>query len=110
MRDTRYITYRLVPALLLTGALLASARAQLPSPPKSPDSTLPAAADSIATYVARNPGCHEITNGCQVCVRTATNEARCSTPGIACQPSGWRCGSVEPATADPAERLPPLAK
>lgn len=39
--------------------------------------------------------CAEASNGCSVCRFDTTGAPRCSTPGIACQPSAWRC--IKPA-------------
>jgi hypothetical protein len=63
----------------------------LPGPPASSVSG-PAAAGSAAEAAAREPACAELTNGCEVCRRASDGRGvKCSTPGIACQPSGWAC-------------------
>ena len=50
--------------------------------------------------------CREATNGCEICVYDASGAPRCSLPGIACQPSSWRCIKAEtpPADSTPAVR------
>ena len=45
---------------------------------------------SIQAYGTQNPSCLEWTDGCVLCVSEA-GHARCSMPGIACQPAGLTC-------------------
>ena len=97
--------------LFLSAALLATAQAppqlpapgpstlQLPGPPVTADDARPPAPGSLADFVSANPACREISDGCQVCVRGANNNAQCSTPGIACAPTGWQCGLPHEKTA-----------
>ncbi len=72
-----------------------------------------AAAVSLAgTWVglAQKPGspdqrtldasCQEATNGCEVCRIEAGGRSQCSLPGIACQPSGWRCIKTQAPPSD----------
>ena len=89
--------------LFLSGALFATVQtpvqrpapqplvSQLPGPPAIADDAVPAATNLLAGYLAANPACRGITNGCQICVRTSGNQAQCSTPGFACAPAEWRC-------------------
>ena len=44
--------------------------------------------------------CREATNGCEVCRIDAGGRSSCSLPGIACQPSSWRCIKVQAAPSD----------
>ncbi len=44
--------------------------------------------------------CAEATNGCTICRYDSQGEPRCSLPGIACQPSGWRCIKPTGGAAD----------
>ena len=84
-------------ALLAT--LTAPARSPLPlagpapllALPPAPELPQPIAPDSVAGILAANPACRELANGCQICVRGTDNQPQCSTPGIACAPSGWQC-------------------
>jgi hypothetical protein len=46
---------------------------------------------SIQGYGSQNTSCLEWTNGCVLCSNGADGHARCSTPGIACQPAGITC-------------------
>lgn len=47
---------------------------------------------SLDDVLGREPKCAEASNGCAICRRSGEGgPAACSTPGIACQPAGWRC-------------------
>ena len=72
--------------LFLLAALLASGRPPEHAPALRAvvSEPLPPAPGSLAAYLAANPTCREISDGCQVCVRAASDSAQCSTPGIAC--------------------------
>ncbi len=50
--------------------------------------------------------CREATNGCEVCRIEAGGRSQCSFPGIACQPSGWRCikSQAPPSDSPRSER------
>ena len=47
-------------------------------------------APSVQAYGRLNPACAEWTDGCVVCT-SASGQAQCSTPGIACTPAGVTC-------------------
>ena len=82
------------------------ALSQLPGLPSIANEPLPAAG-SLAGYLAANPACREVGNGCEICVRGAGNSANCSTPGIACVPTGWQCREVnEKAASAPLAPAP----
>ena len=75
---------------LALGLLAMAAWSQLPGPtPLEPETGAPR---------EEAAACRERTNGCVICRRDATGAEHCSLPGIACQPSGWRCitSSVQP--------------
>ena len=57
----------------------------------SPDVLTESAPNAFIDFLARDPDCREATNLCQVCKLGPDGPARCSTPGIACQPAHWRC-------------------
>ena len=73
---------------------------------------LSAAAISNASAEERHgphslPKCAEASNGCSICRFDVTGEPRCSSPGIACQPSVWRCIKPRDGDADsPSARRP----
>ena len=46
---------------------------------------------TLFSYAKDNPDCTEWTNACQVCTRGDDGEPKCSTPGIACQPTALVC-------------------
>jgi hypothetical protein len=48
-------------------------------------------ADTLESFGAKNPACAEWSDGCVICRRDAAGVARCSTPGIACQPKDVAC-------------------
>jgi hypothetical protein len=111
-------------ALGLAGAL--PALGQTSSPPVAPvESSPPVAAAPPVSVEAESASmfawgdshrdCAEWTNLCQVCLRDATGEAQCSTPGIACTPGAPICRRtvaeaakppVGPAPPKPAEPTP----
>jgi len=81
-------------ALAAMGWLLTAAGAEpLPLPSVPPViGGVPPAAGTLASAVERNPSCAERTNGCEVCIGGGEQGTlKCSLPGIACQPDGWRC-------------------
>ena len=64
--------------------LAAPAFADEPQAPKVP---APASGPAtVFTFGRENPDCSEWTDACQVCTRSASGSAQCSTPGIACMP------------------------
>lgn len=102
MKQTLTVFAHLSLALLLLAARgAAPAFAQMPALPPLGEPRTPAP-DSLAAYLAANPACREISNGCQICVRAADEKADCSFPGIACQPTGWMCRPTEPIVHIPA--------
>ena len=68
--------------LALAGASIAGA--QTPEP------------RSMESYGADHLNCAEWSDGCTVCRRDDTGQGRCSTPGIACQPSQTVCRTTKP--------------
>ncbi len=63
--------------------------------------------------IARFPNCATLTDGCQSCVPDG-NSLTCSSPGIACTRSEWRCSAEikqEPQPKDekpaPTDEIPP---
>ena len=95
MNQTRAAFVVLSLAMLALAARgMAPAFAQMPPIP-SLDEQRSAAPDSLAAYLDANPACREFSNGCQICIRATTENANCSTPGIACQPTGWMCRATE---------------
>ena len=96
MRHRAFVTGLTLVALILAFASLLPARARLAPPPAAADTEQPPPAERLAGYLERNASCHAVTDGCHVCVRTTANKAHCSTPGIACQPTGWQCRRPEP--------------
>jgi len=55
---------------------------------------------TLAAHLDRDPACTERTNGCEICARDIDGKPKCSLPGIACQPDGWRCTADEPGTRE----------
>ena len=51
---------------------------------------------TLQQFGARNPACLEWNDGCSTCKRDDKGPARCSTPGIACQPAELVCKSPAP--------------
>ena len=95
-------------------ALRAVADGSVLPPPAAVAARLPDPG-SLAGYLAANPACREVSNSCEICVRGAGDRASCSTPGIACLPTGWTCsGSAENVTGAPLAPAqsppPPLRK
>lgn len=86
---------------------LAAAGAQSLPPPSSTAGKEVVADDSIQARFDRDPACTEMTDGCQVCRRHVEGKAGCSNPGIACQPSGWRCKNPPSAGTDSGRAPPP---
>ena len=88
-------------AIVSWAAIGAAAGQPLPLPELPvPSLDRPAEPGTLAEAMSREPACRERTNGCEVCIAAGTAVARCSLPGIACQPEGWRCvreGSSPPA-------------
>ncbi|HLH51204.1 MAG TPA: hypothetical protein VKV96_17835 [Roseiarcus sp.] len=70
-------------ALFVSGSASAGAGDQGPSPATEQETSLEA-------YAAAAPRCVEWSDGCAICLRDGA-AARCSTPGIACQPSPIVC-------------------
>ena len=91
--------------VLLAAAALpaATALAELPGPRGAGPVIAAPAPGSLAEKLERHPQCREFSTGCEICVRTAPDTARCSTPGIACTPSAWGCA----VPADDAGRAAP---
>ncbi|MEZ5849427.1 MAG: hypothetical protein R3D68_02090 [Hyphomicrobiaceae bacterium] len=99
---------------LLAGAwgcgVSAAQTADQQSPPAVP--VLPGAAapapGSLEAYLKDRPACTRVANGCETCVRDASGHARCSTPGIACQPGQWACNGDSARATDsrPREETP----
>lgn len=74
-------------ALAFMLSLADPAHAQLSAPPVPIDADpIP---NGLTEFSSANPQCTEMTNGCEICVRSSRIE--CSTPGIACQPAAWQC-------------------
>lgn len=93
-----------VAAVLLLQHGLASAQApQSPPPlPLPPPVETEGEISALAAFLKDNPGCREMTDACQMCVRAAGRIA-CTTPGIACVKQAWRCtaGTDERPTRTP---------
>ena len=85
----RNIGLRALFAGMLTIALAWPATAQLPAPVMPP----PPLVEPVAQ-------CRESSNGCEVCRVDLHGVKHCSLPGIACQPSGWRCIKSEVMRTD----------
>jgi hypothetical protein len=51
---------------------------------------------SVEGFGAENPTCLEWNDGCATCRRDVSGAANCSTPGIACQPTGLLCKTRRP--------------
>ena len=85
--------FRMALAALVLLAATAGGDAQLPRPTAHDEVASVPRDASAESVLARDQGCREASNSCEVCVRTPQGEARCSTPGIACQPATWRCSS-----------------
>ncbi len=91
--------------LPLAASGVAPVLAQMPAMPPV-DEHRPIAPDSLAAYLGANRECREISDGCQICVRANGEMARCSLPGIACQPTGWQCNLPAIPKSDAAEPTP----
>ncbi|WP_158812642.1 hypothetical protein [Methylocapsa sp. S129] len=46
---------------------------------------------TLQGFGMQNPLCREWSDGCAICLRDEKGAARCSTPGIACQPTPIVC-------------------
>ncbi|MGE3915894.1 MAG: hypothetical protein AB7F78_09360 [Hyphomicrobiaceae bacterium] len=80
---------------------LAAPSLPVPSLPAT-DTSSPPEPGTLAAEIAREPGCPERSNGCEICVGVPGAGGRlltCSSPGIACQPGAWTCSR-------PADPLP----
>lgn len=55
---------------------------------------------TLGADLDRDPACIERTNGCEVCARGDDGKPKCSLPGIACQPDGWRCTVGAPGSRE----------
>lgn len=97
-RNTRAILAAIAGmALLNPGAGLGQPPASpLPLPLPPPVET-EGGISALAQFLNDNPGCREMTDACQVCVRAAGRIA-CTTPGIACVKTAWRCAATAPDT------------
>lgn len=97
-------TARLVAGLVVL-ALAGAAWAQLPAPQTPPPGPSVPVGEPPTGVQATD--CRESSNGCQVCLGDVRS-GRCSMPGIACQPSAWRCIKPQAASPDspPAEVVP----
>ncbi|MGO9544743.1 MAG: hypothetical protein ACLPPF_08110 [Rhodomicrobium sp.] len=73
---------------ILVCAMSVKSYAQSPGQAAAPE-------PSLAEFAKTVPGCNEVQNNCQVCLRGADNEFHCSNVAIACSPNGeWRCIST----------------
>jgi hypothetical protein len=65
--------------------------APLPATPTTGSGSSAPSGSAPGRILVSRPECRSASNGCQICSRTAAGGVVCSTPGIACQPSEWRC-------------------
>ena len=65
---------------------------------QSAEPASPAAAEqmTLQEFGAKNPACVEWNDACSTCKRDDKGVARCSTPGIACQPTAPVCKAPAP--------------
>ena len=61
---------------------------------------LPTPATPLPALVEPAAQCRESTNGCAICRVDLHGVKHCSLPGIACQPTGWRCITAEVTRTD----------
>ena len=103
MRIAAVVVAAALHALAVTGAVAAE---PLPLPDLPPVRGEEPAAGSLARQIEGDPDCRERTNGCEVCLG-GNGRLQCSTPGIACQPSSWRCslGGASDPLPGPSPRL-----
>ena len=76
-------------AVLAAGGIVTAG--ELPGPRDLPPAEEPVPIEREARQTAEDLSCPELTDGCRICVQAPDGQKQCSFPGIACQPSGWRC-------------------
>lgn len=84
-----------IPVALALAVASAAAGQPAPLPPVPPPLDAPAAPDTppgatVQSYGEGRADCAEWSDGCVVCRRDA-RETACSTPGVACTPTGAAC-------------------
>lgn len=88
MKHRLYI-FAIWSAVVAAGAIATAG--ELPGPRTAAPAEEPAPIEREVPQATEDLSCPELTDGCQICIRGPDGEKRCSFPGIACQPSGWRC-------------------